>query len=110
MDNKLSQVIGWKTDGLIFLFAIASKAWQSPPWRGGHNRARGKCSPAGLRFHAWLLGPPLAEPAERASVRLIGVDRPGIGLSDFKPGRKILDWVDDVIELADAIRNRALRD
>lgn len=36
-------------------------------------------------------------------VRFIGVDRPGMGLSDFKKGRKFLDWPDDVIELADAL-------
>jgi len=29
------------------------------------------------------------------------IDRPGCGLSDFKPGRTILDWPDDVPELAD---------
>jgi len=28
-------------------------------------------------------------------------DRPGIGLSDFRPGRSILDWSDDVAALAD---------
>lgn len=36
-------------------------------------------------------------------VRFIGVDRPGLGLSDFKKGRTLLDWPDDVIELADAL-------
>ena len=36
-------------------------------------------------------------------VRLIAPDRPGIGLSDFQPGRKILDWPEDVIQLADAL-------
>lgn len=36
-------------------------------------------------------------------VRFIGVDRPGMGLSDFKKGRTFLDWPDDVIELADAL-------
>ena len=34
------------------------------------------------------------------SVRLITVDRPGHGLSDFQPGRQLLDWPDDVIALA----------
>lgn len=36
-------------------------------------------------------------------VRLITVDRPGYGLSDFQPGRKILDWAQDVAELADCL-------
>lgn len=43
----------------------------------------------------------LAEPARRAGVRLIGVDRPGMGRSSFHPGRRLLDWPDDVIGLAD---------
>jgi len=42
--------------------------------------------------------------AARLNVRIIAVDRPGYGLSAFKRGRKILDWPDDVIELADALR------
>jgi pimeloyl-ACP methyl ester carboxylesterase len=36
----------------------------------------------------------------KLNVRLIGVDRPGMGLSDFKKGRSILDWPDDILELA----------
>jgi hypothetical protein len=34
--------------------------------------------------------------AERAGVRLISPDRPGIGLSDPLPGRTMLDWAVDV--------------
>jgi len=34
-------------------------------------------------------------------VRLIAVDRPGMGLSDFQPNRRILDWSQDVLALAD---------
>ncbi len=34
-------------------------------------------------------------------VRMIAIDRPGIGLSDFKKKRTILDLADDIIELAD---------
>jgi pimeloyl-ACP methyl ester carboxylesterase len=41
--------------------------------------------------------------ASQARVRLIAVDRPGYGRSDFKPGRCILDWSDDVTDLADAL-------
>lgn len=36
-------------------------------------------------------------------VRLIVVDRPGYGCSDFQPGRRLLDWPDDVSQLADAL-------
>lgn len=36
-------------------------------------------------------------------MRLILVDRPGYGGSDFQPGRKLLDWPGDVAQLADAL-------
>ena len=36
-------------------------------------------------------------------VRFIGIDRPGYGLSNFKPARTFIDWADDVTELADAL-------
>lgn len=35
--------------------------------------------------------------------RIIAPDRPGMGLSDFQRGRRILDWPDDVLQLADAL-------
>ncbi|MHB8449526.1 MAG: alpha/beta fold hydrolase [Mycobacteriales bacterium] len=41
------------------------------------------------------------EAAERAGVRWISVDKPGYGLSDFQPGRQLLDWPKDVAALAD---------
>lgn len=34
-------------------------------------------------------------------VRLIAVDRPGMGLSDFQPNRRLLDFPKDVLALAD---------
>jgi pimeloyl-ACP methyl ester carboxylesterase len=43
------------------------------------------------------------EAPEAAGVRLLLVDRPGYGLSDFHPGRTLLDWPRDVAELADAL-------
>jgi pimeloyl-ACP methyl ester carboxylesterase len=39
----------------------------------------------------------------RAGVRLITTDRPGIGRSDPKPARELLDWPVDVAQLADAL-------
>ena len=36
-------------------------------------------------------------------VRLISADRPGFGCSDPKPGRNLLDWAQDVEELASAL-------
>ena len=37
-------------------------------------------------------------------VRLIVADRPGIGLSDFQPDRRLLDWPADVHALADHLQ------
>ena len=37
-------------------------------------------------------------------IRLITVDRPGLGLSDRQPGRAVLDWPDDVSALADVLK------
>jgi pimeloyl-ACP methyl ester carboxylesterase len=41
--------------------------------------------------------------AKDSRVRFIGIDRPGFGLSDFKPKRAIVDWPNDVTELADSL-------
>lgn len=41
--------------------------------------------------------------AEELGVRLIAVDRPGIGLSERLPGRRLLDWPVDVVQLADRL-------
>jgi pimeloyl-ACP methyl ester carboxylesterase len=41
--------------------------------------------------------------AARMGIRLIAVDRPGFGLSDFKPRRTIFEWPDDVVKIADAL-------
>lgn len=38
-----------------------------------------------------------------AGVRLITVERPGFGRSDYKPGRTILDWGNDIAQLGDAL-------
>ena len=38
-----------------------------------------------------------------ANARIITAERPGIGLSTFKPNRTILDWPTDLEELADAL-------
>lgn len=37
-----------------------------------------------------------------SGIRLVTVDRPGYGLSDFQEGRRLLDWPQDVLELADS--------
>jgi pimeloyl-ACP methyl ester carboxylesterase len=41
--------------------------------------------------------------AANLGVRLVTVDRPGVGGSDRLPGRRLLDWPDDVRQLADAL-------
>lgn len=58
-------------------------------------------------FHGWPgsrldFGPNDAAATE-AGVRVIAVDRPGIGRSDPQPGRRVLDWPGDVAELADSL-------
>ena len=45
----------------------------------------------------------MADVAVRRGVRLVAVERPGYGLSDPQPGRSMLDWLDDVAVLADAL-------
>lgn len=41
--------------------------------------------------------------AQRRGIRLIAPDRPGYGLSDFQTDRTLLDWPDDVVQLADRL-------
>lgn len=45
-----------------------------------------------------------ALPAEKAGIRLIGIDRPGIGLSQFQSNRCLLDWSNDVVDLANLLQ------
>jgi len=60
-----------------------------------------------MSFHGGLSSRLDAEPMDDAAtqlgIRLISPDRPGIGLSDFQPGRTLLDWPADVIALADEL-------
>ena len=41
--------------------------------------------------------------ALRNGIRVIASDRPGYGISDFQPGRRLLDWPCDVKALADRL-------
>jgi len=43
------------------------------------------------------------EAAKATGVRVIAPDRPGMGLSDFQPRRALVDWPDDVSEVAEAL-------
>jgi pimeloyl-ACP methyl ester carboxylesterase len=59
-------------------------------------------------FHGWCASRILRHPDDARTgalgVRLVTVDRPGAGLSDFQPGRTLLDWPADVAALADVLR------
>jgi pimeloyl-ACP methyl ester carboxylesterase len=61
-----------------------------------------------MYFHGWpgsrLEAELVDRAANKAGALIIAVDRPGMGGSDFQRGRRILDWADDVVALADALR------
>jgi pimeloyl-ACP methyl ester carboxylesterase len=66
--------------------------------------------PAGrpvLYFHGWpgsrIEGRLGDEAARGQAVRLIGLDRPGMGLSDYQRRRTLVDWPDDVVQVAAAL-------
>ena len=42
--------------------------------------------------------------ASQLNARIIAIDRPGMGLSDFQTGREILNWPDDVVEVANMLQ------
>jgi pimeloyl-ACP methyl ester carboxylesterase len=60
-----------------------------------------------LSFHGGLSSRLDAAPAHDAAVamgvRLLSPDRPGMGLSTFQPGRRLIDWPADVEHLARAL-------
>jgi pimeloyl-ACP methyl ester carboxylesterase len=49
-----------------------------------------------------LLHPP-EEPSKQLGIRVIVVERPGFGLSDFQPNRRILDWPEDIRAFSDGL-------
>ena len=60
-----------------------------------------------LSFHGGLSSRLDAAPADQAArlmgVRLLSPDRPGMGLSTFQPGRRLLDWPVDMAYLTEAL-------
>lgn len=58
-------------------------------------------------FHGWpsaRLQPELIHRiTKKQKIRLISVDRPGYGLSTYKEGRTMVDWPDDVVNLANKL-------
>ena len=43
------------------------------------------------------------EKMKKEGIRMIGVDRPGMGLSTFQEDRQIMDFVDDIVYLAESL-------
>ncbi len=41
--------------------------------------------------------------AAQHGIRVVGIDRPGMGLSDHVPRRRFLDWPSDVVAVADSL-------
>ncbi len=60
-----------------------------------------------LHFHgsagSRMERPPNLNAVSNMGVRFISVDRPGHGLSDMQPGRRLLDWPEDIASLADIL-------
>jgi pimeloyl-ACP methyl ester carboxylesterase len=56
-----------------------------------------------LFFHGLGTTRVICPSAHEQGIRLISVDRPGVGLSDPLPGRRLLDWPMDVVQLADQL-------
>jgi pimeloyl-ACP methyl ester carboxylesterase len=58
-------------------------------------------------FHGWIGSrldfAPNDEGASNMGVRVLSVDRPGCGESDFQPNRKLLDWPGDIANAADEL-------
>lgn len=50
-----------------------------------------------------LLTRPFDKAAKERDIRLIGLDRPGYGLSSFHEGRTLLDYPNDVVQVADLL-------
>jgi pimeloyl-ACP methyl ester carboxylesterase len=59
-------------------------------------------------FHGWpgsrLEARLMDAVAREFRAQVVAVDRPGYGLSDFQPGRTMLDWPNDIVELANALK------
>jgi len=50
-----------------------------------------------------LQGHPDRSVVASLGIRMIGIDRPGYGLSDYQQGRTLLDWPDDIQAIADSL-------
>lgn len=59
-------------------------------------------------FHGWpgsrLSGIETDAAGKKVGVRIISIDRPGFGISDYKVDRTLLDFTDDIVEIADQLK------
>ena len=53
----------------------------------------------GSRLEAWYYD----DAGKKAGARVIGIDRPGFGISTYRKGYRIADWPRDVLQLANAL-------
>jgi pimeloyl-ACP methyl ester carboxylesterase len=87
-DNKMSTIT--LTDGRTLAYAEYGDPRGKPVFFF-HG------TPGSRLFH------PPDEVTARVGVRLITVDRPGYGESTFQPNRRLLDWPNDIAQLAGAL-------
>lgn len=93
MDDKLNQTVVLR-DGRTLGFAEYGNPDGEPIlYFHGHPSSR----------LDWALFDP-SDIVTQMSIRLIAPDRPGHGLSSYQPGRTMLDWPDDMTELADVLK------
>jgi pimeloyl-ACP methyl ester carboxylesterase len=53
----------------------------------------------GSRMEAWNYD----EAGRKVGARVIGIDRPGFGISTYKQGYRVIDWPSDVLEFANTL-------
>ena len=87
-DEKLNQTIQLK-DGRNLGFSESGDL-NGTPYICFHGQP-------GSRYEVLIQG----DKPKKLGLHVFCVERPGIGLSDFQPKRKLLDWPDDIVQLAD---------
>jgi pimeloyl-ACP methyl ester carboxylesterase len=70
-------------------------------WYEHGDRSGSPCVFLPASASSGLAGASLHAAATASGIRLISVDRPGLGRSDLAPRRRLVDWASDVEELAD---------
>jgi pimeloyl-ACP methyl ester carboxylesterase len=95
---------------IILVAVVGLYVYEPSPAEGFAFSSAGKTiqlSDAVFYFHGGpgsrLEGLLFDELNQQLGIRMIALDRPGYGLSDFQEDRTYLDWPDDVSELADQL-------